>query len=178
MEKHKCADCGLLAARNSQTRELEEVQEDYRNTGKAPKWSVEVPRRTPEFFAAWVGKEGLGTPVCFMRVYDLSVEFKPNEMGAAEEKCLQILGKERECSSFIEWKQGFTPKEHREMMDREGMLKWQAEREDKDRDWRAEQERIRNKQEWRRYIFLAVCTLLAAAAGSGITYLLTHGDGK
>ena len=62
------------------------------------------------------------------------------------------------------------------MMDREKMLKWQAEREDKDREWRTKQEQIREKQEWLRYIFLAVFTLATAAVSAAITYWVTSGN--
>jgi len=175
MEKHKCTDCGLLAARNSQTRELEEMQEDYRFTGKAPMWSVEVPRRVTGIVADWVGKEGLSDPLCFIRAWNLSSEFKAEGTGTSAEKCLRILGKERECSSFIEWQQGFTPKEHREMMNRERMLKWQAEREDKDKEWQ--------KSHNRQMVILGAIIggffgLITTGLGIGLTYLLTHGSNK
>ena len=61
--------------------------------------------------------------------------------GRAETNALfaveHVIGKDRDCKDdFVRWRQGFSPKEHREMMDRERMLRWQAEREEADRSYR------------------------------------------
>jgi len=44
-----------------------------------------------------------------------------------------------ECPDFTPWFLGFTPKEHREILDRQKLLEWQATREDEDRRWRADE---------------------------------------
>lgn len=50
---------------------------------------------------------------------------------------MQVIQKERECGeSFTEWQLGFTPKEHREMLDRQEFLKWQARQRNEDKRWR------------------------------------------
>ena len=49
----------------------------------------------------------------------------------------QVIQKERECGeSFTEWQLGFTPKEHREMMDRQEWRDWQERQRKDDRGWR------------------------------------------
>ena len=58
--------------------------------------------------------------------------------------------------------QGFTPKEHCEMMDRELMFKWQAEREEADRKWRA-------KQDWRLVFIAGIFTILGAIVAAFIS---------
>ncbi len=50
------------------------------------------------------------------------------------------------------------------MIDREKMMKWQAEREEADKEWRG-------KQQWKLVIVAGVFTLLGAL----ITWLLTKG---
>jgi hypothetical protein len=152
----KCIDCGYLAARHHETRLLEEVEEDYRNSGVSPNTTVGY-------------KHGIGIavydePICFMRSCDLKAEYGEKRPGVSKD-LLSTLRKDRECSSFTDWQQGFTPKEHREMMDREGMKKWQMEREEADKKWRMEQEEKRSKDEWKRYRFLGVMTIVAAICG-------------
>ena len=63
---------------------------------------------------------------------------------------------------------GFSPKEHREMMDREWMLKWQADREEADRKWR-EKQRQEDKQ-WRR-IELIVIGIIGVLVAGGFAVL-------
>jgi hypothetical protein len=128
----KCVDCGLVCARNPETRQLEEVPRDYRKTGRPPGWLVGG-------HDLWNHRE-LGTPLCLDRIYDLFSEFEAETVGKDEEKCLRILGKERKCLAFTDWQQGSTPKEHREMMDRERFEKRQTDREEADRKWRSRQD--------------------------------------
>ena len=50
---------------------------------------------------------------------------------------LEVISKDRTCpkrkqaDGFTRWQQGFTPKEHREMLDRERMQEWQAKQDAK-----------------------------------------------
>ena len=54
-------------------------------------------------------------------------------------------------------------KEHREMMDRDRMLQWQAQREDADREWR---ERQRNDDKrWRRIELIVIGVIGVLVAG-------------
>jgi hypothetical protein len=57
-----------------------------------------------------------------------------------------VLQKERNCGSFTPWIQGFTPKEHKEMLDAKEMREWQAEQREKDRAWQEEQRKF--DREW------------------------------
>ena len=163
MGKHKCVDCGFLSAKNIYTRNLEEVEKEFRRSGNSP-------------YTILGGKEiGYHThkeyPICFVQKYNLLDSFKKTS-GQESTKFLLIINKERECELFREWQQGFAPKEHREMLDRENMLKWQVEREESDKKWREQQEKRRSKEEWRRYIFLAVFTIVSVIIGVILGYLI------
>lgn len=76
-----------------------------------------------------------------------------------------VIHNEIDCQEFTNWRQGSTPKEHREMVDREHSLQWQIEREDKDRVFR-QQERSANRRYRIAELFLVILTIgvvLAAA---------------
>jgi hypothetical protein len=60
---------------------------------------------------------------------------------------LGVIRHERECKKFTPWQQGFSPKEHAEMLHEQQMRQWQESREDKDREWQAEQAGL--DHEWR-----------------------------
>lgn len=120
----KCAECGYLTVRNVNTYSLDEAGGEFRETGAA--YSLHERR-----------------PVCFQRC-DLRREIKQafgtgkNEMGCV----LQVISKERDCNKFMDWQQGFTPKEHRELSDRKWMLEFQDKREKEDKEWREKQRRM------------------------------------
>jgi len=124
----KCIDCGYLAARHHETRLLEEVEENYRNNGVSPNTTVGY-------------KHGIGIPVydepiCFMRACDLKAEYGEKRPPSMTKDLLSTLRKDRECNSFAKWQQGFTPKEHREMVDRENIIEWQHRERRSDIKWR------------------------------------------
>ena len=121
----KCSECGFLAARNTQSRKLEEVEEQSRQDGN-------------------IGKQRyVLVPVCFVRSINIKEEAKllwhddkrkrdePDWSGYVK----KIINAERECKPFTEWHQGFEPKEHQEMLDRQWQLDYQAKREKEDRDY-------------------------------------------
>jgi hypothetical protein len=74
MSKHKCADCGYLAARNIDTRGLDEVEKTVREIGKpmlvkslqaqAQGWKPDKPKH----------EELL---ICFMQKRDLNLRWSP-----------------------------------------------------------------------------------------------------
>jgi hypothetical protein len=73
----------------------------------------------------------------------------------------KIITRDRNCDKagkFTNYQQGFTPKEHKEMMDRKEMLEWQAKREEADREWRS-------KEEWKRNWFMAGVAIVAVILG-------------
>jgi hypothetical protein len=108
-------------------------------------------------------------PLCFVQSYDLCDEVKAaggkSELDAVIVK--SIIDQDRQCNSFIKWQQGFTPKEHREMIDREAMRKWQAEREEADRKWMTHQQRFM-------VIIAGIFTILGGIIGAVITFLLNR----
>ena len=166
--KHKCIECGYLAVRKGDTRQLEEVQRDFSD-------------KVVEAFMD-VGTPGHGyheitrlydAPICFAREINLQSEYRIETITdtnrgitSGGNNINKVLTNERECDKFTKWQQGFTPKEHREMIDREWMQKHLEEREDKkdkeDKKWREDQENIRSRGEWLRYGFLGFMTLLAS----------------
>jgi len=147
----KCVECGFLAVRNIETRSLEEVEFESRRSG--------------DFAGRYYY-----IPICFAMVADYGEELKQlrnlpenatrqNEIGEEiwpkwEDLRKTVFSKERKCESFTRWQQGFTPKEHMEMINRKEMLEWQEK-----------QEKRHSRDEWFRYIFLAVITLVSVALG-------------
>ena len=69
------------------------------------------------------------------------------------------MNQERECTFFTKWQQGFTPKEHREMIDRQAMLKWQTEREDIDKKWQIQ-------QRWFMVVVAGIFTIIGGVIGA------------
>lgn len=108
----KCADCGLLTARSRDKRELVEVGTRYRQEGFTQKYMDAM-------------QDGLipihdAIPECFVLehvlVHELPSEFfdyiTPEHDLTAMKQVRSVLNNERSCNRFIEWQQGFTPKEH------------------------------------------------------------------
>lgn len=64
-------------------------------------------------------------PLCFVAKYDLSKEYDSDNGLSQREKILNIINRDRDCKrnypefGFIEYKQGFSPKEHYELKDKE-----------------------------------------------------------
>ena len=111
-------------------------------------------------------------PICFKGVVNLwaeaGIENPSNDDYAARQGICSAIQKERDCNQFTEWRQGSTPKEHQEMIDREARLKWQAEREDADRKWRDDQRR--EDRRWH-IIELVVFGVLSVLIAGGFTIL-------
>ena len=139
----RCIDCGFLATRETETRQLAEVDGEFRRTG-LPALAIGSGRY---YRSARV-------PVCFAQSVDLQAEILEYQTNSGEvfasspndpdrerrldsfppERVLELLEVERPlCDSshaFTKWQQGFTPKEHREMLDRESLL-------EREREWRS-----------------------------------------
>jgi hypothetical protein len=111
----KCSECGFLALRHLETRDLREAEGSYRDTG-------EIPRdlNRPKYLYEEV-------PLCFERLR----MFDPKQCESAAGRQEVLQGEIGPCVGFTEWHHGFTPKEHREMLDRQRLLEWQAEQEAK-----------------------------------------------
>jgi hypothetical protein len=154
--KHKCADCGFLAVRNIYSRGLEEAEKTFRDTGAQPTTVTHNTDGTLIIIGSYEDE-----PLCFMQACNLKKEFyKPLNSSVPI-----VLHEDRECDEFTEWQQGSSPKEHREMMDRKEMLKWQADREDADKKWREQQEQKHSTEEWHRYIFVGILGIVAVIIG-------------
>ena len=105
----KCADCGFFGTRHSTTGLLVEVP--Y-------KWRAEKPElRT--------GRDTLYLyiPICAARAIRLHEE--TDERAATG--IWKVSQTERDCSTQTNWHRGLTPKEHREILDRQ----WLLDREDR-----------------------------------------------
>jgi hypothetical protein len=141
--RHRCETCGFLALRNRLSGLLDEAPQEYR-------WQAEIPtvRRANQppvrsMLEAWAQSDlefpYTGVPICLVRAHPLHNEFA-NQDHAEEAEIFGMLTRDRsDCASrglFTSWHQGFTPKEHREMLDRERMLQWEAKQKASDRKWR------------------------------------------
>lgn len=166
----RCADCGFLAARNLRTRQLDEVEALTRESG------MHAEAHTGDATLAY----GQTIPIhsylhdavllCFARKYNLASEVQPGHTGAAA-AMFPVIRKERECDAFTDWKQGFTPREHREMLDRDRMLRREEERDAKDKVWQEKQQRYiaRIAGAW-----AIVAGVLGATMGAFIAWLFTR----
>ena len=106
-----CARCGFLSLLTD-LGELGHATAPYREKGHE-----DSGIRATHFRSDW--------PVCFVQAArlreELASEPNPPDDGPAGANRLRVLQRERpDCvGKYTEWIQGFTPKEHREMLDRE-----------------------------------------------------------
>ncbi len=140
----KCANCGFLAVRNRYTRSLDEAERRFRDTGEPAKVLrtrpynpaiVPVPR------SASLDQQHEIYPVCFAQKTLFEAEIWERACSKSNQNTAENEGKvwnvtphdirdylrSFTCNEWVRWSQGSTPKEHREMMDRERMLKWQRD---------------------------------------------------
>lgn len=158
IKKGNCDTCGFLVMRAWSDTVLHEATQDYREKGRDEGSSLSRP------------------PLCFALAARLDREVEehtreragPNMSNAEQDLLAVIQRTDRNCSKWRKWEMGFSPKEHREMMDREWMLKWQADREEADRKWR-EKQRQEDKQ-WRR-IELIVIGIIGVLVAGGFAVL-------
>jgi hypothetical protein len=155
---------------------------------------LEEVERTEDGHIFYPTNEGLHAkydePICFAGVYKLQSEYTIERIDSGRVSIIetgdnsqveiqQVLTRLRPCDAFIKWIQGFTPKEHREMVDREWQQKHQEEREEDDRKWR--EERMEDDRKWRSQqermnrIYTIVSGVVGAVTGAIIAWLLTRG---
>ena len=122
----KCTSCGFLAFRTQAFSELPvpylaEADQTTRDEGYNKQNAI---------YDIW--------PICFMRESGFMRERSqfPRSSADVVEATKGMLKRDRECSEFTEWRQGFTPKEHREMLDRQWMMEREDDRRKSDRRWR------------------------------------------
>ncbi len=140
----RCKDCGFLGIRKTGDREIVEVELQIRETGDFPyelqftkgdMWADQQYHYEPR-------------PICFMREPEFLAETQREiSPGDREAQFTNVIRRERNCDSFTPWKQGNTPKEHSEMLERQLMLDWQDKRDEADRTWREQQ--AREDRAWR-----------------------------
>jgi hypothetical protein len=189
----KCADCGFLTLRNDYTGQLDEVGDGYRRTGepqelRKPQDPSDRSNVYPLSYTFYY-KAHTNLPICFAREWNLFGDLVQSGNNAGDASlepglALEVITKDRLCSAFTPWQQGFTPKEHREMLDRQALLRWQSEREDADQQFRKEMQdaqlaaqdkiderRFRAEQGygWRLARFGAAVALVAAVVGAGVS---------
>lgn len=142
----KCAECGLLALRRGDGA-LIEADDSFRATAG----HGALPDGPP--VGPWVRRAGMDPPsprrdewifrrpLCFARAANFRQEVLDQIYARGvpvedaihqvefpkEEDVLAVIHAPRLCDYCTDWQQGFTPKEHREMLDR----KWAQERDDK-----------------------------------------------
>ncbi len=140
-----------MTVRNLNTRELEEAEGDFREKGHVP---------IGEPYSGHPHLQHEQRPLCFARRHNLGDEIK-TEFGTGKDEVgcvMQVIQKERECGeSFTEWQLGFTPKEHREMLDRKEFRIWQERQRKEDKRWRV--------------IELVVIGVITVAIAGGFTIL-------
>ncbi len=156
-EIHKCADCGYLTIRNRKIYSLDEADIDFREKGIVPTVYDEVGRNPHKLHR--------DLPLCFVGNSYLSnaiKNIKHNDNPFDEIK--EIIQTENDCKEFTEWRQGYTPIEHREMLDRQWMLDYQTRREEADRAWQHKERK--NDKTWR------VIELICLIIGAGLFTLL------
>lgn len=185
----KCSECGFLTLRNKYSNELVEVDEDFRATGRVP--------------TNLLYQDYYNYPICFTTAQNLisEVEQTRRQRGTdgltdQESIFLETITRDRNCETngnvygFVPYLCGYVPKELREMLDREFMLKMEEERRERDRkyqegredadekrqdarddkqnNWLEKQEKRQSRQEWFRYLFLAAVTVIAALIATKI----------
>ncbi len=160
----KCSDCGFLAQRiyhQNVPQGFLHIDVDARASGTLPGqqgWEQFFGKGTKEW-------RGDAFPTCFANVIDIEtivnrrVGFDPGgirlQMSPEDLRVLKDeLESPRECTEWVKWIRGFSPKEHREMLDRQRLLEWQEKREDADKEWR-KGESLSNKK-WRIAEFLVI----------------------
>lgn len=134
----KCTDCGFLGVRNCETREIVEVEANSRRNGGIAGFLV-GQNQVKQVYEPYL--------ICFRRAWPLRDEQLPPDRGldkTLSDSVLAVIQKPRECSSFTKWEQGYTPREHWEMIQEAERLKWQSQREAVDKA-----ERDRRDQEAR-----------------------------
>jgi hypothetical protein len=130
----RCIECGFLCVRNS-AGDLAEVPDFVRRD-----WDTRQ-------YAFWDKHHQIA--ICLACALP---EEERQVVQAGTKDSQKVIEKERECASFMEWQQGLTPKEHREMQNADRLREWQRKIEEADRAYRDEQRQkdLDREERWRR----------------------------
>jgi hypothetical protein len=134
--KVKCQECGFLAWRSKKTRELVEVEPEYRTFP-----DMNTNGRYQYFDSI---------PACFVAALDIGKEFPPSTPISVK-ATTEVISKPRECGEYTRVRHGLSPKEHLQMWmleeqrkrddaRDEAMRKREDDRDEAQRQWQARQE--------------------------------------
>jgi hypothetical protein len=137
----RCTDCGFLCVlKIANSEELTAVPKGVRENWAEPQGSLR---------GFWSGNATAG--VCFVQALP-EEEMRQARTGLKESE--HIVNRDRECASFMRWQQGFSPKEHLELLQIKKQSEFQEERRRGDlefqeqvrKDDRAFQEEVRERE--------------------------------
>jgi hypothetical protein len=146
----RCADCGLLCFKDDETRTFGHVDAESRKTGRMPLYKSGDDK--PVYFQHM--------PYCFALAADLLEECTAkgvsppvSPMHGKTNLVLEVIEVDRDCASFVKWRSGSSPKEHRDMQQiqeqRERDLAWQEQRRREDLEWQSRQASLAEER-WER----------------------------
>ncbi|MFL5329185.1 MAG: hypothetical protein ACJ8C4_09730 [Gemmataceae bacterium] len=116
----RCAECGYLGLRKSQSGSLDEADERFRN----------------EIFVRGAPSIHDSVPSCGMGV----PEFREMVRSGHKDAITQALYLDRQCDKFVAWRRGYTPKDHADLQ-REESIRADSERRDREmRQWQEGQQ--------------------------------------
>lgn len=161
----KCAECGYLAVRHRATRQLLDAELQLRADG----YLLDHDPVTGQ-----VAYDS--TPICFAQ----KIDFRKGHGSASHQDQLKDAMQElRDCDGFTEWKQGFTPKDHWEIIQDAERIKWQTRREEEQRDFQALQARLADERHresqrdnWWRLVATAIVSLAVGVSVACFTFWL------
>lgn len=155
----KCKDCGFLSVRSTVDSSIKEADYNYREKGM-----VAIGRDERGLNQHAIHEK---RPFCILNAYNLGKEIL-EQIGTGrseEQSVLDIIQKDRTCGSYIDWQMGFSPKEHREMLDRKLQLDFQLKQEEANRKWQT-------RQNWQLVIVAGIFTLLGTVIGTVLAIVI------
>ena len=127
-----CVDCGFLASRNFISRQLEETEKVTREKGKRADY---LRNSGDQAFYQMVHEP----PICLKQAFNLWDEAgitNPSSDGSEIEQMIaSIINSDRQCKEWTSWKQGLSPKEHQDILDREERNGFEEVKRRNDRKW-------------------------------------------
>lgn len=149
----KCSDCGFLAIRHRFNRLLREAEDTFRQSAQLP--------------PVGEGMEYEPQPLCSKGAFDIRKEIK----GDSKDDTLEAINRGRRCEAFTDWRPGYSPREHQQMLDE----KWKREQEAAQRremnEFQAKQSALADRRHQESLRSSMFTSLLAAALGAGATLL-------
>jgi len=147
----KCADCGFLAVRITETRELVDAEMPLRTDGSLSTHSAVLSGGFITTNATMFDTHH----VCFVQAFDLVAE---TGIHPADAQRKAMVLNQRDCHSFTPWQQGFTPKEHRQMLSLKEEREERQKFYERERDERNE-DRV-SERRWRWFEIISIIVLV------------------